>query len=42
MDSWLQRIQNAILVDAEAPPFSDDDNLWDTFDITVGLDDSFD
>jgi hypothetical protein len=29
------------LLDAEAPPFSDDDNLWNTFDITVGLDDSF-
>jgi hypothetical protein len=30
------------LLDAEAPPFSNDDNLWNTFDITVGLDDSFD
>jgi hypothetical protein len=24
------------------PPFSDDKNLWNTFDITVGLDDRFD
>jgi len=29
-------------VDAEAPPFGDDENLWNTFDITVGLDDSYD
>jgi hypothetical protein len=29
------------ILDTEAPPFSDDDNLWNTFDITVGLDESF-
>jgi len=29
-------------VDAEAQPFSDDDNLWNTLYITVCLDDSFD
>ena len=29
-------------MDAEAPPFNDGDNLWNTFDITIGLDDSFD
>jgi hypothetical protein len=27
---------------AESPPFSNDDHLWSTFDISVGLDDSFD
>jgi hypothetical protein len=42
IDSWLQKNPNGALVNAEAPPFSDDDNLWNTFDITIGLDDSFD
>jgi hypothetical protein len=27
--------------DADCMPFSDDSNLWDTFDICVGLDDVF-
>jgi hypothetical protein len=26
----------------EVPPFSDDGNLWESFDITVGLDDAGD
>jgi hypothetical protein len=26
----------------EAPLFSDNDSLWNTFDITIGLNDSFD
>jgi len=42
MDSWFWRNPSATLVDAEAQPFSDDDNLWNTLYITVCLDDSFD
>jgi len=42
MDSWLRKNPRGILLDAEAPPFGDDENLWNTFDITVGLDDSYD
>jgi hypothetical protein len=46
MDHWMWRNASGgnlgTLLDAEAPPFSDDDNLWNRFDITVGLDDSFD
>ncbi len=30
------------LSDVEAPPFSDDYYLWESFNITVGLDDSGD
>ena len=42
MDSWLWKNPWGALLDAEVPPFSDDKNLWNTFDITVGLDDRFD
>jgi hypothetical protein len=42
MDSWLQKNPRGVLLDADAPPFGDDENLWNTFDITIGLDDSYD
>jgi hypothetical protein len=42
MNSWLQKTPRGVLLDAEAPPFGDDENLWNTFDITIGLDDSYD
>ncbi len=46
MDHWMLKSTSGgnlgTLLDAEAPPFSDDDNLWNRFDTTVGLDDSFD
>jgi hypothetical protein len=36
-DAWLCRFSSA-----EAVAFSNDDFSWSTFDISVGLDDSFD
>jgi hypothetical protein len=42
MDSWLRKNPHGVLLDVEAPLFGDDENLWNTFDITVGLDDSYD
>jgi len=42
MYSWLRKNPSGVLLDAEAPPFGDDENLWNTFDITICLDDSYD